>query len=174
MLGGVHKIHRIEPEALSEFGAPRVRHGRDLDHRGPDSQSRPCAAGSRRSNPGRYTTDHPPDSSGSSSCYTSAATRVFITVSCSRHWELNWKQQAHIHVLLQLTVMNTRVAALVSQDKSRWNLAGDQLYIDLDLSDDDLPRDATGDRVRADRGLVRSAQGCAKFVERFGLEAMNL
>src|SRR2546430_709904 len=38
----------------------------------------------------------------------------------------------------QLTLMNARVAALVAQDKSRWNLAGDQLYVDLDLSDDNL------------------------------------
>ena len=40
---------------------------------------------------------------------------------------------------VQLTIMNARVAALVAQDKSRWALAGDQLYVDLDLSDENLP-----------------------------------
>src|SRR5574342_1406307 len=37
------------------------------------------------------------------------------------------------HPDMQLNVMNTRVAALVAQDRSRWPLAGDQLFIDLDL-----------------------------------------
>src|SRR6266849_1220059 len=75
---------------------------------------------------------------------------------------------------VQLTVMNARVAALVSQDKSRWQLAGDQLYIDLDLSDDNLP---AGTRLAIGSAVIEvSAQlhtGCAKFVERFGLDAMN-
>jgi len=74
----------------------------------------------------------------------------------------------------QLTLMNARVVALVSQDRSRWQLAGDQLYVDLDLSEVNLPhrtRLAIGSAV-----IEVSAQphtGCAKFVERFGLDAMK-
>jgi hypothetical protein len=74
----------------------------------------------------------------------------------------------------QLTLMNARVAALVSQDKNRWNLAGDQLYVDLDLSDDNLPagtRLAMGSAVIEVMALPHT--GCAKFVERFGLVAMK-
>jgi hypothetical protein len=75
---------------------------------------------------------------------------------------------------VQLTLMNSRVAALVSQDKNRWNLAGDQLYVDLDLSDDNLP---AGTRLAIGSAVIEVTPvphtGCAKFVERFGLDAMN-
>lgn len=74
---------------------------------------------------------------------------------------------------VQLTLMNVRVTALVAQDKSRWPLAGDQLYVDLDLSDDNLP---AGTRLAIGSAIVEvSVQphtGCAKFVERFGMDAM--
>src|SRR5687767_14623883 len=43
------------------------------------------------------------------------------------------------HPEMQLNIMNARVAALVAQDKDRWQLAGDQLYLDLDLSEANLP-----------------------------------
>jgi hypothetical protein len=39
----------------------------------------------------------------------------------------------------QLTVMNARAIALIAQDRARWPLAGDQLFVDLDLADDNLP-----------------------------------
>jgi hypothetical protein len=74
----------------------------------------------------------------------------------------------------QLTLMNARVAALVSQDKSRWQLAGDQLYVDLDLSEENLPAGtqlAIGSAVIEVTALPHT--GCAKFVERFGLDAMT-
>src|SRR5207245_2594018 len=40
---------------------------------------------------------------------------------------------------MQINVMNSRVIALVAQEKARWPLAGDQLFIDLDLSAENLP-----------------------------------
>ena len=43
------------------------------------------------------------------------------------------------HPDMQLNIMNSRVVALLAQDRSRWHLAGDQLFIDLDLSADNLP-----------------------------------
>jgi hypothetical protein len=73
----------------------------------------------------------------------------------------------------QLTLMNSRVAALVSQDKDRWQLAGDQLFVDLDLSQDNLP---AGTRLTIGSAVIEvTAQphtGCAKFVERFGPDAL--
>jgi len=70
--------------------------------------------------------------------------------------------------------MNARVAALVSQDKSLWQLAGDQLYIDLDLSEDNLP---AGTQLAIGSAVVEISAvphtGCAKFVERFGLDAVK-
>jgi hypothetical protein len=72
----------------------------------------------------------------------------------------------------QLTVMNVRMAALVAGSAERRQLAGDQLFVDLELSEANLPpgtRLAIGDAV-----IEMSAKphtGCAKFTARFGLEA---
>jgi hypothetical protein len=75
---------------------------------------------------------------------------------------------------LQLTIMSARAAALVAQDKDRWALAGDQLFIDMDLSGENLP---PGIRLAIGSAVIEvSAQphtGCRKFVDRFGLDAMK-
>jgi MOSC domain-containing protein YiiM len=74
----------------------------------------------------------------------------------------------------QVTVMNVRLAELVAGSQDRIPLAGDQLYLDLDISVGNLPAGsllAVGDAV-----LEVSAAphlGCAKFVERFGADAMR-
>jgi len=74
----------------------------------------------------------------------------------------------------QITVMNARTIALLAQDEERWSLAGDQLYIDMDLSDDNIP---PGTRLAIGTAIVEvSAQphsGCKKFSARFGVEAMK-
>jgi hypothetical protein len=78
------------------------------------------------------------------------------------------------HPEMQLNIMNARAISLVAQDRGRWPLAGDQLYLDMDLSLENLPagtRLALGDAV-----IEVTAQphtGCKKFVSRFGLEAMK-
>jgi hypothetical protein len=43
------------------------------------------------------------------------------------------------HPDMQLNVMSARAAALVAQVRERWALAGDQLYVDMDLSEQNLP-----------------------------------
>jgi MOSC domain-containing protein YiiM len=74
----------------------------------------------------------------------------------------------------QLTLMNARVTALVAQDRERWPLAGDQLYVDLDLSEANLP---AGCRLGIGTAVVEVSAlphtGCAKFVARFGQDAMS-
>jgi MOSC domain-containing protein YiiM len=74
----------------------------------------------------------------------------------------------------QLTVMNARVAELVAGGAERMPLAGDQLYVDLDLSVDNLP---AGSLLAVGQAVLQVSQaphlGCAKFVERFGAEAMR-
>ena len=78
------------------------------------------------------------------------------------------------HPEMQLNVMNSRVIALLSQDKSRWHLAGDQLYVDLDLSEDNVP---AGTQLAIGSAVIEVTRephtGCGKFVERFGIEAMK-
>jgi len=75
---------------------------------------------------------------------------------------------------VQLTFMNSRAIALIAQDKNRWALAGDQLFVDLDLSAENLP---AGTRLALGSAVVEVTPqphtGCGKFVERFGGEAMK-
>jgi MOSC domain-containing protein YiiM len=73
----------------------------------------------------------------------------------------------------QLTLMNARVAELVARDQSRWPLAGDQLYVDLDLSAENLP---PGTRLAIGSAEVVTTgdphYGCHKFKARFGRDAV--
>jgi hypothetical protein len=75
----------------------------------------------------------------------------------------------------QLTVMNARVVALLARERERWPLAGDQIYVDLDLSTDNLP---PGTRLALGSAVIEVTQephtGCAKFSARFGSEALRL
>lgn len=75
---------------------------------------------------------------------------------------------------MQLTLMNARVAAAVAGDRDRWSLAGDQVYVDLDLSHTNLP---IGTRLVLGSALIEVTDqphtGCAKFTQRFGLDAMR-
>ena len=74
--------------------------------------------------------------------------------------------------LLQLTLMNARVAELVAQRRERWPLAGDQLYVDLDLGGTNIP---PGTRLQVGTAVVEVTEqphtGCAKFADRFGPDA---
>lgn len=78
------------------------------------------------------------------------------------------------HPDMQVNIMSSRAVALVAGDKARWPLAGDQLYVDLDLSAANLP---PGTRLAIGSAVLEvTAQphtGCGKFVERFGLESMK-
>jgi MOSC domain-containing protein YiiM len=70
--------------------------------------------------------------------------------------------------------MNSRVIALVAQQRDRWHLAGDQLFLDLDLSGENLP---PGTRLSIGSAVIEVTPqphtGCQKFVSRFGLDAMK-
>jgi len=78
------------------------------------------------------------------------------------------------HPDMQLNLINSRLVALVSQDRSRWHLAGDQLYVDFDLSEANAP---AGTRLAIGSAVIEVTAephtGCSKFVERFGLDAMK-
>ncbi|HEX5716509.1 MAG TPA: MOSC domain-containing protein [Thermoanaerobaculia bacterium] len=78
------------------------------------------------------------------------------------------------HPDMQLNIMNARVIALVARHPDRWQLAGDQLFIDLDLSADNLP---PGTRLELGTAVIQVTDqphtGCKKFVERFGADALR-
>ena len=93
----------------------------------------------------------------------------------------SWSRRRHPHTSdgspprdTQLNVMNARAIALIAQDRSRWPRAGDQLYLDMDISPENLP---AGTRLQIGTAVIEvSAEphtGCAKFVERFGVDAMK-
>jgi hypothetical protein len=76
---------------------------------------------------------------------------------------------------MQLNVMNARVIALLAREKDRWPLAGDQLFIDMDVSSENLP---PGTRLALGSAVIEVTDqphtGCKKFEARFGLDALKL
>ncbi|MGB1253364.1 MAG: MOSC domain-containing protein [Candidatus Promineifilaceae bacterium] len=78
------------------------------------------------------------------------------------------------HPDMQLNIMSTRVISLITQDKDRWQLAGDQLFVDFDLSAANIP---PGTQLALGSTIVEITDqphtGCAKFKTRFGLDALK-
>lgn len=78
------------------------------------------------------------------------------------------------HPDTQVTLMNSRAIALIAQEKDRWPLAGDQLYVEMDLSAENLP---PGTQLAIGQAIVEVTAvphtGCRQFVDRFGLDAMK-
>ena len=74
----------------------------------------------------------------------------------------------------QVTVMNSRFAALVAGEPERWDAAGDQLYVDLDLGVENLP---PGARITVGGAVLEISEvphtGCVKFSGRFGADALR-
>ncbi len=93
----------------------------------------------------------------------------------------NWKTRGSSrtndgfgHPDMQLNIMNSRAIDLIAVERDRWKLAGDQLYVDLDLSDENLP---IGSRLSIGEAVVEITEiphnGCRKFADRFGIEAVK-
>lgn len=93
----------------------------------------------------------------------------------------NWKTRGSSrtddgfgHPDMQITIMNARAIKLIAVEKERWPLAGDQLYIDINLSDENLP---TGSRLKIGTAVVEVTAiphtGCRAFTDRFGVEAVK-
>lgn len=91
----------------------------------------------------------------------------------------NWKIKPYSkspdgfgHPEMQLNIMNSRVIDLIAETKQDWPLAGDQLYVDMDLSKENLP---AGTRLSLGNAEVEVTAephlGCKKFSDRFGRTA---
>ncbi len=78
------------------------------------------------------------------------------------------------HPEMQLNLMNYRFGLLIAGSRERVPLAGDQLFVDLDLSEDNVP---AGTRLSIGEAVIEVTTiphlGCKKFVERFGIDAMK-
>lgn len=77
--------------------------------------------------------------------------------------------------LAQLNLMSSRAAALIAGPRERWALAGDQLFVDFDLSEGATP---AGTRLAIGEAVIeitpKPHRGCAKFSARFGVDALRL
>lgn len=91
----------------------------------------------------------------------------------------NWKKRGNkstpdgsANINAQITIMNSRAIELLAQNEERWSLAGDQLFIDMDLSEENLP---AGTRLEIGTAILEvTAQphtGCNKFAARYGTDA---
>jgi MOSC domain-containing protein YiiM len=89
-------------------------------------------------------------------------------------WAVRDRAKTPIYLSSQLTVISTRVLRVIEPDSGRWPLAGDQLYVDLDLSEANLP---AGSRLAVGTSVIEISEtphtGCAKFSSRFGSEALR-
>ena len=90
------------------------------------------------------------------------------------HWAVRDRENTPVYMDAQLTVISTRVLGVIEPDSSRWPLAGDQLYVDLDLSEANLP---AGSRLAVGTSVIEISEtphtGCAKFSSRFGSDALR-
>ena len=93
----------------------------------------------------------------------------------------NWAQRGSsetedgsAHPEMQINIINSRLARLVTQQQSDWKMAGDQLYVDLNLHQDNVP---AGTRLSIGEAILEVTAvphtGCKKFAERFGREALK-
>jgi len=76
------------------------------------------------------------------------------------------------HPEMQINIMNSRAIALIASEIDRWALAGDQFFIDMDLSGSNLP---PGTRLQLGSAVLEITRpphtGCGKFASRFGVDA---
>ena len=87
----------------------------------------------------------------------------------------NWRNRdGKPHPDRQLTIMNSRVISLLVSAKNDWALAGDQLYVDMDLSESNLP---PGTQLIVGTAIIEITSlphtGCKKFAERFGVDSLQ-
>lgn len=78
------------------------------------------------------------------------------------------------HPDTQITIINSRLLELVSGDRDRWSLAGDNIVADLDLSQANL---TPGQKLEAGSAVLEITDtphtGCKKFSARFGADALR-
>ena len=92
----------------------------------------------------------------------------------------NWKKMLdkgsskYVKPDTQLALINSRVMAAIANDKYRWQLAGDQFYVDFNLSKNNVP---TGTRLKIGSAVIEVTKephlGCSKFSKRFGKDAVK-
>lgn len=91
------------------------------------------------------------------------------------HWAQGcWKStdDGRPHPDVQICMMNARCISLIAQDRSNWAPAGDNLFIDMDLSPENTP---PGTRLAVGSAVIEITSephnGCDSFIQRYGRDA---
>ena len=91
------------------------------------------------------------------------------------HWVRGcWKstEDGKPHPDVQICLMNARCIALIAETRANWPPAGDNLFIDMDLSPGNMP---PGTRLAIGSAIIEITDtphtGCASFIERYGRDA---
>ncbi|MEM7294094.1 MAG: MOSC domain-containing protein, partial [Pseudomonadota bacterium] len=75
---------------------------------------------------------------------------------------------------VQICMMNARCIALIAQSRENWAPAGDNLFLDLDLTPENLP---VGQRLKVGSAVIEITAephlGCGSFARRYGAEAVS-
>jgi len=76
------------------------------------------------------------------------------------------------HPDVQICIMSSRCIALIAEDRDNWAPAGDNLFVDMDLTPSNLP---PGTQLSVGTAVIEITdtphKGCAKFIERYGRDA---
>lgn len=90
------------------------------------------------------------------------------------NWQTRRSRGPSANPDMQLTLMNARAIGAIAGDKSLWPMAGDQFYVDLNLSQDNLP---PGTRLQLGEAIIEVTAephlGCRKFSDRYGKDAVK-
>jgi MOSC domain-containing protein YiiM len=85
-------------------------------------------------------------------------------------WKLTAEGKPHPDV--QICIMNARCIDLIAGNRANWAQAGDNFFIDLDLTPENLP---AGQRLQIGTAVIEVTSephmGCAKFTKRYGRDA---
>ena len=91
------------------------------------------------------------------------------------HWAQGcWKstENGAPHPDVQICIMSARCIATIAGPRNNWAPAGDNLFIDMDLSPDNLP---PGTRIALGTAELEITAvphtGCQKFIDRYGRDA---
>jgi len=93
------------------------------------------------------------------------------------NWLSRWNEQKRNkdrHFDMQINLMNARTIDVITNgNRELWPLAGDQFFVDIDLSEDNLP---AGAKLQIGTAVIEVTAephlGCKKFMERFGKDAV--
>jgi len=91
-----------------------------------------------------------------------------------REREKKYFPDGHVEPDRQITLVSIRALKVICPDETLWPLAGDQLYVDMDLSPENLP---PGQQVKVGTAVLQITaeehRGCLKYAQRFGNDALK-